>query len=189
MHYHRKAAVSEEANPEKSSTTVESNGHSDINSLSVEQIVGIEHIKESPVPLAEVNQEPRVDEVGPEFVAVPATITNEVSTTESPVIGHSIEGSQAEPEAKDNTPDRLEALSQRDVKATDETSPPTRDCDVGEPSGSVPVLLELPAEQPKILEHTGSSVTELSMNGNGHSATTQETIGTHGMFFNPYITF
>lgn len=159
-----KGVVSEKANPEKSSATIQhSNGHSDTNSLSVEQNVGVEHIEESLVLPAEDVQEPRVDAVGPEFDAVPATITDELSTTESNVIDHPIEGPQAEPEAKDNAPDRLEAFSQSDIMATDETSPPTRDCDVSEPSESAPVLLELPVEQPEILERTGSSITDFSI--------------------------
>ena len=194
MHCRRKPAVSEEeANPEKSSAIVEySNGHSDINNLSDEQVVGVERIEESLVLPAEVVQEPRV-EVGSEFDAEPATITDELLTTESPIIDHPIEGPQAEPEARDKASDRLEILSQTDITTTDETATPTRDCEVIEPPKSAPVLLELPLEQPEILERTGTPVTGFSMIGNGHSTTTtQETTGTHGMFLknlNPYITF
>jgi hypothetical protein len=160
-HCHRKPAVSEEANPENSLATVEySNGHSDINGLSDEQVVGVERIEESLV-LPEVVQEPEVDQVGSEFDAVPVTITDELLATESPVIDHPIEGPQAEPEAKDNAP--VECFSQTDIMATDETAPPTQDCEVIEPSESAPVLLELPVEQSDILEHTGSSITESSI--------------------------
>lgn len=167
MHCPRKAVVSEEANPEKSLASVKySNGHSDINSLNDDQIVGVEGIEEGLVLSAEVVQEPRVDQVGPEFDAVPATATDKLLTTESPVIDHSIEGPQAEPTAKDNAPDRqLEILSQTDIMATNETTPPTRDCEVNEPSESAPVLLELPVEQPEILESTGPSITEFSISG------------------------
>ena len=184
MHCDRKSAVSEEANPEKSSAIVEySNGHSDINNLSDEQVIGVERIEESLVLPAEVVQESEVDEVGSEFDVVPVTVTEELSATESHIIDRPIEGPQAEPEAKDNAP--VECLTQMDIMATDETAPPTRDCEVIEPPKSAPVLLELPVEQPEILERTGASVTEFSM-------TTQETVGTHGMFLknlNPYITF
>ena len=162
MHCRRKVAVNEEANPEKSSATVEySNGHSDINSLSDEQVVGVQRIEESLVLPAEVVQEPEVDEVGSEFNIVPVTTTEELSAPESPVIDHPIEGPQAEPEAKDNAP--VECLSQMDIMATDETAPPTQDCEVIEPSESAPVLLELPAEQSDILERAGSSMTESSI--------------------------
>ena len=194
MHCHRKAAVSEEAIPENLSATVQySTDHSDISSLSVEQIVGVEPIEENLVLPAEVVQEPRVDEVVlPEFDAVPATITDESLATESPVIDHLVEGPQAETEIKNNAPDRLEILSQTDIMATDETVSSARDCEVNESSESAPVL-ELPVEQPEILEYTKPSVTEPSMTGNGHSTTTtQETIGAHSTFLknlNPYITF
>ena len=164
MHCQRKVIVSEETNPEKLSATVEySNGHSDINSLSVEQIAGVERIEESLVLSAEVIQEPRVDEVRQEFDAVPATFTDELLTTEGPVIDHPIEGLQAEPVAKDNAPDRLEILSQTDIMATDGAAPPTRNCEVIEPLESAPVLLELPVEQPEILERTGSPITGSSI--------------------------
>ena len=162
MHCRRKPAVSEEANSENSLATVEySNGHSDINSLIDEQVVRVERIEESLILPAEVVQEPEVDEVGSEFDVVPVTITEELSATESHIIDHPIEGPQAEPEAKDNAP--VECLSQTDIMATDEIAPPTQDCEVIEPSESAPVLLELPVEQPDILEHTGSSITESSI--------------------------
>ena len=164
MHCRRKPAFSEEVNPEKSSATVEdSNDHSEINNLSDEQVVGVERIEESLVLPAEVVQEPKVDEVGSEFDAVPVTIIDELLTTESHVIDHPIEGPQAEPEVRDKAPDRPEILSQTDIMATDETAPPTQDCEVIEPSESAPVLLELPVEQPDILERAGSSITESSI--------------------------
>ena len=164
MHCHRKAVVSEEANPEKSSATVKySNGHSDINSLGLDQIVG-ERIEESLIPPPEVVQEPRVEEVGPEFDVVSAPITDELLTTS--VIDQPIEGAQAEPAANDNVPDRLEFLSQTDIMGTDKTAP-----------------VEMQS-----FDETKAPETHV-LNDNGHSATTQETIGTHGMFLNPYITF
>jgi hypothetical protein len=130
--------------------------------LSDEQVVGVERIEESLVLPAEVVQEPEVDQVGSEFDVVPVTITEELSATESHIIDHPIEGPQAEPEAKDNAPDRPEILSQTDI-VTDESAPPTRECEVIEPSESAPVLQVLPVEQPDILEHTGSSITESSI--------------------------
>ena len=159
MHYHRKAAVSE-ANPKKSSAPVQYSNDQSVNSLSDEQIVGVENIEESLVLPAEVIQEPRVDEVGPES-AVPAAITDASLTTESPVIDHPIEGPQAETEAKDDAPERLEISSETDIMAADETVLPTPDCEINEPSESAPVLLELPVEQPETLERTGSSIAEL----------------------------
>ena len=163
-HCRRKPAVSKESNPEKSSATVEdSNGRYEINNLSDEQVVGVERIEENLVLPAEVVQEPEIDEVGSEFDIVPVTVTEDLSATESHVINHPIEGPQAEPEAKDNAPDRPEILSQMDIMATDETAAPTRECDVIKPSESAPVFLELPVEQPDILEHAGSSITESSI--------------------------
>jgi hypothetical protein len=162
IHCLRKAFVSEETNPEKSSSAVKySNGHPDISNLSVDQILG-EHIES-----AEVDQEPGVDEeVGPEFDAVSAPITDELLTTESPVIDHPIEGSQEEPSANDDVPDRLENLSQANIMPPDETAP----------------------VESQSFNETKAGETYV-LNGNGHSTTTQETIGTHGMFLNPYITF
>lgn len=163
MYYHRKAVVGEEANDEKSSATVNySNGHSDINSLSVDQIVK-ERIEENLVSSTDVVQEPIVDEVGSEFDAVSAPIADELLTTENPAIDHAIEGPQVDPAANDNAPDRLEILTPTDVVATDETAPV-----------EMQSFHETKAPETHVLE------------GNGHSTTTQET---HGMFLSSYITF
>ena len=166
MHCHWKAVVSEEANPEKSSATVKhSHGESEINSLSVDQIVE-ERIEESLVPPAEIVQEPKTDKVGPELEldAVSAPIADELLSNESPVIDHPTEGPPAEPAANDSAPDKLEILSQTDIMATDET---------------------VPIEMLSLDEFKASETHVL--NGNGHSTTTQETIGTHGMFLSPYV--
>ena len=168
MHCLRKAVVSEDTNPERSSIAVENfNGPPDINSLDVDQIVG-ERIEESLVSSDEVDQGPRVDEVGPEFdsSSVSALITDELLTTESPVIDHTVEGPQEEPAANDNASNRPENLSQANIMTMDETTP---------------------VEMQSINE-TKAPETH-ALNGNGHSTTTQETNGTHGMFLNPYITF
>jgi hypothetical protein len=154
----QEAVVSEETNPERSSVAVKySNGHPDINSLDVDQIVG-ERIEESLVPSDEVNQEPRVDEVGPEFDSVSPPITDELLTTESSVIDHTVEGPQEESAPNDNASDRPEILSHANIMATDETA-------------------QAPVEMQSFNE-TKAPETH-ALNGNGHSTTTQETIGTH----------
>lgn len=180
MHCHCKATVSEEADIEESSTIVkDATGHSDINSSSVEPSVAVEPIEESPnnqitisnigLP-TEVVQETsslQADEVTRD-VAVPTTTTNELPTTESPVIDNPIEGQHVEPESNDDDPDMPEDVSQTDM-ATDEVILQTQDCDVDigttkEPSESVPFSLELSGGQPEFLERTGSSIIESSIN-------------------------
>ena len=165
MYCHQKAVVKEETNNEKSSATVNySNGHSDVNSLSVDQIVK-ERIEESLASSVEVVQEPGVDEVGSELDAMSAPDKSLTTDSESPAIDHPIEGPHVDPAANDNTPARLEILSPTDIMATDETAP-----------------VEI---QPS---HETKAPETHVLKGNGHSTTTQETIGTYGMFLNPYIT-
>lgn len=170
--------MSEEANPEESSATVEySNGHSDINTLSVEPTGGIERIEESLVlPVIEQPSSLKVDEVGPDLqdvdTAVPSTITDELWTAESSNIDNLIRG-QVE-EAKDDAPDRLEIIPEIDIMAT----VPAQACAVDkttakEPLESAPTLLESSVEQPEILERIGSPVT-VTEAGAGQSNVTTE---------------
>ena len=114
-----------------------------------------------------------------------APITDELSTTESPVIDHPIEEPQAESATNENVPDGPEILSQTVILATDETASPTQDSQVNEPSESAPVALEMQSFEETEIETPETHV----LNGNGHSTATQETIGTHGMFLNSYIPF
>ena len=177
---HPKATVSEEANIEKPLTTEDSNGHSDTNGSNVEPSVVVEPVEESPVSQiaisniglpTEVVQEPSSLQVAPGFeqvdVAVPATTTNELSMTESPVINNPIEGQHVDPETNGDDPDVPEDVSQTDM-VTDEVISQTQDCkvDIGtkEPSESVSFPLELSGEQPEILERSGSSIIESSIN-------------------------
>ena len=177
MYCRPKVTVNEEASPEESSATVEdSNGYFDINSLNIEQSAGVELVEESPISEMtisdaelpnEVVQEPnpvKIDEVTLELrddAAVSATM-DELST-ENPVIDNPIEGAEAE----NIDSDKLQHVSQTGIAATDNVSLQDVEFDIvaaKELSETAPVLLELPEEQPKILEITGSSIIESSVN-------------------------
>lgn len=165
-HCYPKATVDEEANPEELSATVEDfNGHADVNSSNVEPSVGVEEnpineITVSELP-AEVTQELKVEEVA--AAAVPALIADELLTTEGPVDYNIFEGPQPESEPEGVASDRLEDLSQTDIRATDETVPLTGDCeatetDIGATEEPLELTPDLATEQPEVLEPTESSL-------------------------------